>query len=272
MSPEKATSRLRLLAQRPRSVLGLYVTAGFPDPEASLPLWHRLVEAGADFLEIGVPFSDPLADGPTIQRSSQQALRRGVDLGWIFDHVRAFRERDSRTPIVLMGYLNPILAYGPEAFARQARACGVDGVIVADLPLEERSWIGEALDRIGVDLVLLAAPTSSEERLRRIDQESRGFVYAVSVTGVTGARQDVARQAMAFLERARSVVRTNPLYVGFGIATAEDARQLLSRADGIIIGSALVERIERSYPEPDWIEQITSWVRTLKKEILHVAS
>ncbi|MCS7083121.1 MAG: tryptophan synthase subunit alpha [Bacteroidetes bacterium] len=261
---EVAPNRLQELFRRRRPVLGLYVMAGLPEPEAALPLWHALVEAGADFLEIGAPFSDPLADGPTIQRASQRALAYGIDLSWILECVHAFRRRDPHTPLVLMGYLNPILAYGVEAFAHAARASGLDGLIIPDLPLEERPWVGEAFDRAGLNLVLLAAPTSSADRLRQIDGLSRGFVYAVSITGVTGARTGVAEQARAFLERARQLVRRNPLLVGFGIATPEDAGAMLEYADGIIVGSALVERLERAYPSPDWLEQLIAWVRALK--------
>jgi len=222
-----------------RKALVPFVTAGDPSLEATVPVMHALVEAGADLLELGVPFSDPMADGPVIQRSSERALSRGAGLGYVLDCVRTFRARDAATPIMLMGYLNPIEIRGPEAFARDAGVAGVDGVLLVDLPPEEAGEIEGAFAAHGLALIRLLAPTTPEARMERVLADARGYLYYVSFAGVTGA--DALDPAAAGLRiaalRARSPV---PVLAGFGIKDAASAARMAEQADGVVVGSALV--------------------------------
>lgn len=225
-----------------RKALIPFVTAGDPSKQATVPVLHALVEAGADLIELGVPFSDPMADGPTIQRSSERALARGVGLSFVLEAVRVFRERDADTPLVLMGYLNPIESRGTERFAREAAEAGVDGVLLVDLPLEEAGATRAILNAQGLALVALAAPTTSAERLSMLVRQTQGYLYYVSFTGVTGAdRLDPAavRERLQAL-RAQAAV---PVAVGFGVKDAASAAALAPAADGVVVGSALVERL-----------------------------
>jgi tryptophan synthase alpha chain len=202
---------------------------------------REMVKAGVDLVEVGVPFSDPIADGATIQASSHHALQRGVTPGALFDWVKRFR-RLSQTPVVFMTYMNPVHRMGLDAFARKARAAGVDGVIVPDLIIEEGAPLETALAREGVHLIYLAAPTTPPARRTQIARRSRGFLYAVSLAGVTGARRDLPKDLGDFLSdlRRRSPV---PVAVGFGISDAAQARRAAAQADGVIVGSAIVQRM-----------------------------
>jgi len=226
-----------------RKALVPFVTAGDPSREATVAIMHALVAAGADLLELGVPFSDPMADGPVIQRSSERALARGVDTNYIFETVREFRQMDSTTPVVLMGYLNPVEMRGLETYAGQASAVGVDGVLLVDLPPEEAAPMRAAFNGHGLKLISLAAPTTAPERLDRLARESQGYLYYVSFAGVTGASNkldaDAAMGKVAAL-RAQSQV---PVLIGFGIRDAASAAKLAPAADGIVVGSALVEAL-----------------------------
>ena len=249
-------SRIRacfqLLAKDRRTALIPYITAGDPIPEVTVPLLHAMVDAGADILELGVPFSDPMADGPVIQAACERALSHHIGLRNVLDMVRAFRSHNSTTPLVLMGYLNPIEVMGYGAFAEAARSAGVDGVLTVDLPPEEGSELVAALRALEVDPIFLLSPTSSEERIRRISEAASGFLYYVSFKGVTGSnRLDVAAVA-ARLAGIRAIT-TLPLGVGFGIRDAASAAQVAEIADAVVVGSALVKRIEALAERPDEI-------------------
>jgi tryptophan synthase alpha chain len=239
------------LRKEGRKALAMFVTAGIPPGEPGTPgLVVALARAGADIIELGLPFSDPIADGPTIQRSSALALRNGMTMAKTFDIVREIR-RTSQVPLVLMGYANPVFSFGLERFLDTARDTGVDGVILADVPYEESGAYRKLAAGRGIHAILLAAPTTPPERLRMLDDASSGFLYCVSVTGVTGERTALAEQAGAFIAAARTSVTRNPLMAGFGIATPDDAARLAERCDGVIVGSALVHMLmEEADPLP----------------------
>jgi tryptophan synthase alpha chain len=220
-----------------------YITAGDPDLDGTVELAEVLARAGADIIEIGIPFSDPLADGPTIQRSSERALAHGVSLRQVIERLPEIRERAS-VPIVLMSYLNPILQLGLARFARAARGGGADGVIVTDLPVEEARDVLAACDREGLDLITLAAPTSGAARLEKIARAARGFVYCVTRAGVTGARAQLPADLRALVGAVRAATQ-KPVAVGFGISSAEHVRAAARFADGVVVGSAIVDRIGR---------------------------
>ncbi|WP_202839049.1 tryptophan synthase subunit alpha [Luteimonas saliphila] len=236
-------SRFASLRGMGRKALIPFVTAGDPSLESTVPVMHALVEAGADVIELGVPFSDPMADGPTIQRSSERALARGAGLTWVLDAVRAFRGRDADTPVVLMGYLNPVEIRGAERFAREAAEAGVDGVLLVDLPPEEAPEFRDAFSGHGVDLILLASPTTTEARLATLLANARGYLYYVSFAGVTGAseRLDTA-VATDHLRRIRAGAAV-PVVAGFGIRDAAGAAAMAVDADGVVVGSALVSAL-----------------------------
>jgi tryptophan synthase alpha chain len=226
-----------------RKALIPFVTAGDPSLEATVPVLHALVEAGADVIELGVPFSDPMADGPVIQRSSERALARGAGLRYVLQAVAEFRQRDDATPIVLMGYLNPVEIHGSERFAQEAAAAGVDGVLLVDLPPEEAAETRAIFNSNGLDLIALAAPTTSDERLVQLCAEAQGYLYYVSFAGVTGAsdRLDTAA-ANERLRRIRALSKA-PVAAGFGIKDAASARAMSTNADGVVVGSALVAEL-----------------------------
>ncbi|WP_425457800.1 tryptophan synthase subunit alpha [Arenimonas fontis] len=232
--------KFEVLAKSGRKALVPFITAGDPSLEATVPVMHALVAAGADAIELGVPFSDPMADGPVIQRSSERAIARGAGLRWVLAQVQAFRERDATTPVVLMGYLNPVEILGAGAFARAAAEAGVDGALLVDLPPEEAGPTRAALNAEGLALVALAAPTTAPARLQRLAREAQGYLYYVSLAGVTGAGHldpgEVRRRAGELAQRA--VV---PVLVGFGIRDAATAAALAVAADGVVVGSALVQ-------------------------------
>lgn len=234
--------RFAALKQAQRTALVPYITAGDPDPAASVPLMHALVEAGADVVELGVPFSDPSADGPVIQAACERSLAVGTTLKDVLAMVREFRERDTATPVVLMGYLNPVEAMGAEHFAAQAAAAGVDGVLTVDMPPEEAEPLAGLLKASGIDPIFLLAPTSSEARARRICETASGFVYYVSLKGVTGAASLDLEEVRTRLTLMRRATRL-PLGVGFGVRDAATAARLATMADAVIVGSAVVSRI-----------------------------
>lgn len=224
-----------------RKALVPFITAGDPGLEDTVPVMHAMVAAGADAIELGVPFSDPMADGPTIQRSSERAIARGAGMAWVLERVREFRERDDATPVTLMGYLNPIEIRGAEAFAAAAAHAGVDGVLLVDLPPEEATEFRDAFSAHGVALVLLASPTTDAARMEMLCGLAQGYLYYVSMAGVTGdsARLDPAAAAAHLRAiRARSPV---PVVVGFGIQDAASAAAMAVDADGVVVGSALVK-------------------------------
>ena len=247
-SPRTAMNRIdarfAALKETGRKALIPFFTAGDPSLEATVPVMHALVTAGADVIELGVPFSDPMADGPTIQRSSERALWRGAGMTYVLDAVRTFRARDEATPVVLMGYLNPIDIRGADTFARQAAAAGVDGVLLVDLPPEEAGDFRVAFDAAGIALVLLASPTTTDARIEALCAGAQGYLYYVSFAGVTGAadRLDTA-QASARLRTIRAASRA-PVVAGFGIRDAASAAAMAVDADGVVVGSALVDALD----------------------------
>lgn len=222
-----------------------FITAGDPHPDQTLPLMRALVAGGADIIELGVPFSDPMADGPTIQRASERALAHGVSLRRVLAMVQEFRSANADTPVVLMGYANPIEAYGVDAFARDAAAAGVDGVLVVDYPPEECAAFAAAMKAAGIDPIFLLAPTSGEERFAEVAAAGSGYIYYVSLKGVTGSAKldlgEVARRIPLIREKVGL-----PVGVGFGIRDAETARQIGAVADAVVIGSRIIEEIENS--------------------------
>lgn len=247
-SPRAAMNRIdarfAALKETGRKALIPFFTAGDPSLEATVPVMHALVTAGADVIELGVPFSDPMADGPTIQRSSERALWRGAGMTYVLDAVRTFRARDEATPVVLMGYLNPIDIRGADTFARQAAAAGVDGVLLVDLPPEEAGDFRVAFDAAGIALVLLASPTTTDARIEALCAGAQGYLYYVSFAGVTGAadRLDTA-EASARLRTIRAASRA-PVVAGFGIRDAASAAAMVVDADGVVVGSALVDALD----------------------------
>lgn len=245
----RITALFERLRGEGRTALIPFVTAGDPSPDVTLPLMHRMVAAGADLIELGVPFSDPIADGPVIQRATERALHAGVRLRDVLDMVRAFRAEDSTTPVVLMGYLNPIEIMGAETFAAEAAAAGVDGALVVDVPPEEAAELAGLLRPQGLDLVYLLAPTSDAERIARIGGVASGFVYYVAVKGVTGAGNlDIDAVAAKLAEiRARIPL---PVGVGFGIKDGPSAARVARVADAVIVGSAIVQRVEDLMDQP----------------------
>ena len=233
------------LQRQGRKALIPYVTAGDPYADATVEIMLAMAQAGADVIELGVPFSDPMADGPVIQKAGERALARGIGMVQILDMVRSFRTRNDTTPVVLMGYANPVERYGIERFADAASAAGVDGVLVVDYPPEECEEFAGLLKEHGIDPIFLLAPTSTEARIREVGRIASGYVYYVSLKGVTGAGHlDVAGVAEA-VPRIKAHVRV-PVGVGFGIRDAASARSIAAVADAVVIGTALVQLLERA--------------------------
>ena len=225
-----------------RRTLVTYVTGGDPHPQATVPIMHRLVGAGADIIEVGMPFSDPMADGPVIQSACDRALDNGTGLAGVLEMVRAFRRTDNDTPVVLMGYLNPIEQIGYQSFARDAAAAGVDGVLTVDLPPEEGSEFVGALTEHDLDPIWLIAPTTRMERVNAICDQARGFVYYVSLKGVTGAGTLDIDDVGSHVDTIREATQT-PVGVGFGVRSGDDAARLGQVADAVVVGTAIVSRI-----------------------------
>ncbi len=253
------------LAERGEKALIAYVMAGDPSLAQTEEIVLALESAGADLIELGVPFSDPVADGPTIQRAAQRALRQGVTLTKVLDLVVALR-RQTRLPLVLMSYCNPIHAFGIERFFKTAHTAGVDGLIVPDLPMEEAMPFLVQQRRHQVDLIFLVAPTTPPDRAARICSQSRGFVYYVALTGVTGARIQDQTHAMAGIRALKSMT-DQPVAAGFGISTPQEAREIAQDADGVIVGSALVKIIETADSDPYHLSHLTAFVSSLKTAI-----
>jgi tryptophan synthase alpha chain len=235
--------RFEALAKAKRKALIPYITAGDPHPSLTVPLMRALVEAGADILELGVPFSDPMADGPVIQRSGERALKHGVGLKDVLSLVTQFRDQDKTTPIVLMGYANPIEAMGAEKFAAAAKAAGVDGVLVVDYPPEECIEFAALMKRNDVDSIFLLAPTSTDKRIDEVARNGSGYLYYVSLRGVTGAANIDLSDVAAHIPKIRAATKL-PIGVGFGIRDAESARRVAQSADAVVIGSRIIQEIE----------------------------
>lgn len=225
-----------------RKVLIPFITAGDPDPELCVDLMHSLVSGGADILELGVPFSDPMADGPVIQAASERAVARGVDLARVLGWVNAFRQQDSLTPVILMGYMNPVERFGYTALVDECARCGVDGLLLVDCPPEEMQGLQTSMDEKAVYAIRLIAPTTSAARMQKIAESARGFIYYVSFKGTTGAGHLDAGSLTGPINAIRTMTRL-PVAVGFGIKDAANACAVAEFADAVVIGSALVERL-----------------------------
>jgi tryptophan synthase alpha chain len=236
------------LRREGRTGLIAYLTVGFPEPAATPELVRALVEGGADVIELGIPFSDPLADGATIQRATHVALRHGVTTGAVIEMARGLRAEGLVVPLVAMSYYNPILAYGLERFAADAAAAGIDGVIAVDVPPEEDEPLRRALRARDMDLIYLLAPTSTEERIHAVAARASGFIYCVSVTGTTGARGELPPDLPAFIARVRRHTDL-PLAVGFGVSRPEHIAQIGRLCEAAVVGSALIDVIEKAPPE-----------------------
>ncbi len=238
-----------------------FITAGDPDLDTTAELLVELANAGATLIELGVPFSDPMADGPVIQRASERALKHGFGLQEIFETTASVRAKID-TPLVLFSYFNPLLQYGIDKLARDARRAGIDGILATDLTPEESEQLAATLKLNHLDMIFLVAPTSTDARLRLIADHASGFVYAVSRAGVTGARDNVSREAELLVARVRRF-SSLPVAVGFGISTAEQVAQTLAYADAAVVGSAIVARIESLAAGPDLVQGIGLFVRSL---------
>ena len=243
----RIAARFEELRRARRKALIPYITAGDPSPQMTVPLLHALVEAGADIVELGVPFSDPMADGPVIQRSGERALKHGVGLGDVLGMVAQFRGRDAKTPIVLMGYANPIEAMGTARFLQKAKTAGIDGVIVVDYPPEECAEFAQSAKQHDIDPVFLLAPTSTDKRIHDVARCGSGFIYYVSLRGVTGASHLDLSEVSKRIPQIRAATKL-PIGVGFGIRDAESARRVAQSADAVVIGSRIIQEIEAGAP------------------------
>jgi len=256
---------LGALKDRGEEALVTFITAGDPDLTTSEQIIHVLVESGADLIELGFPFSDPMADGPTIQLASERALAAGTTLRGVIDMVARVRHH-SNVPIILMGYYNPVFCYGLESFARDAAAAGVDGLLLVDLPPEEAGELHPYLKSAGIDLITLLAPTSDAARSARLAAAAEGFLYYVSMTGVTGSKQVDAGAISAAVKELRWQSPV-PVAVGFGISTPEDAKAVSRIADAVVVGSALVKLIDQCSGSPKLLDEVRCFVGQLKKAI-----
>lgn len=245
-----------------RKALIPFITAGDPAPNLTVPLMQELVAAGADIIELGVPFSDPMADGPTIQRASERALAYGVSLRTVLATVHEFRRHDAATPVVLMGYANPIEAFGPEAFCEAALAAGVDGVLVVDYPPEEAREFAGRLRAAGIDPIFLLAPTSTPQRFADVAEVGSGYIYYVSLKGVTGSGNLDLAEVAARIPAIRSRVGM-PVGVGFGIRDGASARRIAESADAVVIGSRIIEEIENS-PQEEAVARVGVFLRGIR--------
>jgi len=256
----RITTKLQALSVRKEKALVCFLTAGFPTLDSTIPLVAEIEKGGADIIELGMPFSDPLAEGPVIQHSSQVALQQGTTLDKILSYVKTIRQ-SSEIPLVLMGYLNPILTYGAERFFHAAARAGVDGVILPELPLEESKRYKSIFKNSGLVNIILVTPTTPPERITMIDRASEGFLYCVSTTGVTGSAGDSI--SSRYIGNVKKSAKKNSVLVGFGIKTSADAHRIAQYADGVIVGSALVQKIAKK----NSLKEIGGWVRRMKEAL-----
>lgn len=259
--------RFEELKQAGRKALIPYLTAADPNPAATVPFMHAMVKAGADILELGVPFSDPMAEGPVIQHAMERALEHSIGLNQVIDMVARFRQSDTQTPVLLMGYLNPVEVMGYETFVQRATAAGVDGVLLVDLPPEEADALLKPAREQGLDTVFLVSPTTTRARIELVSRASSGFVYYVSLKGVTGAGHLDTGEVQARVADIKSVTDL-PVGVGFGIRDAQSARQIAAVADAVVVGSALVKLIEANLDSVQNAENaISGLISSMRKEI-----
>jgi tryptophan synthase alpha chain len=249
MTVGRIQARLDALQQHGRKALIPYIVAGDPTPDTTVPAMHALVAAGADIVELGMPFSDPFADGPVNQRGAERAIAGGTTLTTVLEAVRAFRADDAETPVVLMGYLNPVMAMGEQTFCEHAHDAGVDGLLLVDMPPEAEGALVRGARDLGLDLIYLAAPTTTETRMRAIGEATSGYLYYVSLKGVTGSSELNAADVSEKVEAMRAHVQV-PICVGFGIRTPEHAAEISKAADGVIVGSVLVSAMEAHANQP----------------------
>jgi tryptophan synthase alpha chain len=261
----RIAGRFAALAAAKRKALIPYITAGDPDPSLTVGLMQALTEAGADVIELGVPFSDPMADGPVIQRSSERALAKGVSLAAVLEIVREFRRSNQQTPVVLMGYANPIEAMGTEKFVSAAAAAGVDGVIVVDYPPEECAEFADLARRHDIDAIFLLAPTSTDRRIKEVARVGSGFLYYVSLKGVTGANTIDLDDVAARIPKIRAATGL-PIGVGFGIRDAESARAVARTADAVVIGSRIIQEIEAAGPG-EAVARVKAFLRPIREAL-----
>ena len=245
-----------------KSAFVTFLMAGDPDLHKSLILLKKLPDLGVDIIEIGMPFTDPMADGPSIQKAGQRSLKKGTTLKNVLDLVKEIRKKDNKTPIILMGYYNPIYSMGVNSFLTEAKNSGVDGLIVVDLPPEEDKELCLPAKKIGLDFIRLATPTTSKERVYKVLKNTSGFIYYVSVTGITGSKNLDILQVEKQVKKIKN--ETNlPICVGFGIKTPEDAKKISSISDGVVVGSSIVELIEKNQS----IDKICDYIRSLAKAV-----
>jgi len=249
-----------------RKVLIPFITAGDPDPDWNVAVMHALVDAGADLIELGVPFSDPMADGTVIQLASERAIEKGVSLSRVLQMVELFRQDDNQTPVVLMGYMNPVEHFGPTRFPSHATAAGVDGLLLVDCPPEERGDLGVSMDEAGLDGICLIAPTTTRDRVRDISKIANGFIYYVSLKGITGAGQLNSPELSEPIKQIREFSDL-PVAVGFGIKNAEMAVKVAKHADAVVIGSALVEALAEAQNKEDACSIATAFVAPVRKSL-----
>ena len=261
----RIAARFESLKKQKRKALIPYITAGDPSPSLTVPLMHALVEGGADIVELGVPFSDPMADGPVIQRSGERALKQGVGLSHVLKLVLEFRKKDSATPIVLMGYANPIEAMGIEKFMRSAREAEVDGLIVVDYPPEECVEFAAMAKQNGIDPIFLLAPTSTDKRIQDVGRVGSGYLYYVSLRGVTGASHLDLGEINSRIPKIRAATKL-PIGVGFGIRDAESARRVAETADAVVIGSRIIQEIEAGTPE-EAVSRVKSFLKPIRQAL-----
>ncbi len=256
---------LRDKKSKHEKVLSCFLTAGYPSREATISLMKAIARGGADLIELGVPFSDPLADGPVIQESSMRALREGTTLPWVLDVVSELTA-ELTTPILLMGYLNPMLAFGAEKLLNTAKEKGVAALIIPDLPIDEETELWNQAAEMGVPLVPFVSPTTERRRLAMIERKAKAFVYAVSITGVTGARKSLPTEVEMYLKELRQNIKA-PTLVGFGISNSDEAARMAAYADGIIVGSALLSRIDEKVGIDENCQRVEQFVCEIKKAI-----
>lgn len=267
----RISARFAQLKKEGRGALVTFMEAYDPDPATSMAVLRGMPGAGADLIELGVPFSDPMADGPTIQLASQRALKAGATMAGVLAMVRDFRTEDDATPVILMGYLNPILSYGAERFVTDAQASGVDGLIVVDMPPEEAEVLAASAREVGLDIIPLVAPTTTEARMPMVLNDVSGFVYYVALAGITGTRSADADTLRAAIPRVRKHTEL-PIAIGFGIRTPEQAGEASRIADGAVVGSALVDTLHKSLDEqgrarPDSVRKVLDQVRGLAQAV-----
>ena len=258
-------NRFKLILDENRKAFIPYFTAFYPSPELFRELIRIADRTGADFIEIGIPFSDPLADGKTIQFSSQWVLERGFSFSRLLKELY-YLKKEIKASLILMSYLNPLLKRGIKSLAKELKECGVNGIIIPDLPLEESNYINEIFKSNDIDLIYLVAPTSSEQRILEIDRMARGFIYLVSITGVTGIRENLPVYLSKYVRRVKNLT-SKPLCIGFGISSSDQARRIARISDGVIVGSALMNLIKENLNEKNLLDKFQKFIQELRRSV-----